>query len=443
MKRAGGFSLDAKIAELCNARKRARRLTTGPQLGGFRLVDKATMKDWRIPIPSCGQDGSSPSSALPRGASVLQIFLQIFQPEILHMLALSHPGVPCASERVLFEAWSLYIYVQFSIPRSRRGSTRFPLENAFDAAKNKLKESSGRLRLMDYETWSKILSCSYFTEEFVRGPLSSSLEKIVDYGGIVTLDEKLRGYSGLNSPCTITCPSKPDGSGLWASELGVILHKTELPFVTRIYPITVCTATGEHQRVSDIVDWATDNLPQQMDRSKPAFVLDARYLDKRGYDILKEKGVRFLASVNPVWFSDLSEALKPEVKSPGDWAALQNGEELFVHYYSPVRRIGKRFILTDAFKEQRKKLPKDSCPCWDAYHVMFGVLDRFNARMSDHYWPYRRMNWWMAFHDLVFSIIFVDIYHIYCEIHADSLGENFQTVMERLAIDLFLHAQSL
>ena len=281
--------------------------------------------------------------------------------------------------------------------------------------------------------------------EFVRGPLSHALESLIIYGRVLVLDEKLRGYDGQFAPCIVTCPSKPDGSGLWATELGVILHSTELPYVTRVYPFTHCPAAGEHIRFADLIEWALDGIGLLADGTMPVLVVDARYLNTSGYEIIKRYDFKFLACINPVWFPNLRALVMDEVRLPGEWAAVVHRErgELLVHYHSPISRIGKRYIFTNAFIEDSRRLPNGTCPCWDTYQVLFNVLDKFNARMAGHYWPYRRSDWEMAFHDLVLTIVCVDIYHMYLEVHPTEPMRTLGSVMEELAVELCKYAASL
>jgi len=446
MKRRGGFSVAAKVKAIQEERKKKKRVSEGPRDEKFELLERASVKNWTLKTSESGHDGATVSTVLRRGASALDIFLSVFSTSMLKMLADSLPITPKRwSKRLLFEMMAIYMTIQFSLPRAQRGSEPRPLQSAFIVASSSLKIVASRNRLMSYNTWSRLMKQWCFSASFVKEKLSQVLEQLVDYGSVITLDEKLRAYGGSNCPCIITVPSKPDGAGLWVSQIGVVLHHTELPFVTRLFPNTACTVVGERTPVSSIVDFASRDLPSQVDGTRPTLVMDARYLDKAGYDILKEREVSFLASVNPVWFQKLSQAARENVKTPGDWCVFRNEEqgELFVHFYSPVSRIGKRFLLTDAFEEQRTKLPSDTCPCWDTYQIVFGVLDRFNAKLYGHYWPFRRADWEMSLHDLVFSIVMVDVYHLYCELHNQEDGVAFVAFMKKLAIDLFKHSQTL
>ena len=298
---------------------------------------------------------------------------------------------------------------------------------------------------MKFDTWVNLIKDNHFTPDFTKEALSLSLEGLIDYGNLVVLDEKLRYYSGSNSPCTVVCPSKPDGKGLWVSQLGIILHESKLPFVTRMYPLTCCTAVGEHYKVSEIVKWAVMGLPRFPDGSHPVLIADARYVDCAGYALLKEQGVHFLASVNPQWFQPLLKVMGEGAKKPGDWVAMHTADkkELFVKAYSPDRKIGVKYLLTTAFAEQSTPLPKCKCPCFDEYSVIFNVLDRFNRRMSGHYWPHRRQTWELAFHDLIFTILLFDVFHLFIEINCHSPAISLSSAMLTLADEMFAYGNSI
>ena len=122
----------------------------------------------------------------------------------------------------------------------------------------------------------------YFHVDFIKEPLSLALQNVMTVGRIVTLDEKLKYYSGCNSPCLTFCPSKPDGSGHWISQLGVILHRSELPYVFGIFPKSNCVEPNELCSMTDIVRWAASSLKPSIGGTMPTLVMDARYLCKRG-----------------------------------------------------------------------------------------------------------------------------------------------------------------
>jgi hypothetical protein len=150
----------------------------------------------------------------------------------------------------------------------------------FDIAANDIRHSLGISKVMRRMDWSRLLNSFYFTPEFIKGPLSHALENMVDIGRVVTLDEKLKYYGGVNSPCITSCPSKPDGSGHWISKVGVILDTTSLPYVTRIFQKTNCRAANETCSMTDIVKWAGTGLKRGLNGEYPMIVMDARYLCK-------------------------------------------------------------------------------------------------------------------------------------------------------------------
>ena len=116
-------------------------------------------------------------------------------------------------------------------------------------------------------------------------------------------------------------------------ELGVILNSTELPYVTRVYPFTHCPAAGEHIRFADLIEWALDGIGLLADGTMPVLVVDARYLNTSGYEIIKLYDFKFLACINPLWFPNLRALVMDEVRLPGEWVAAvhrERGELLFI-----------------------------------------------------------------------------------------------------------------
>jgi len=354
---------------------------------------------------------------------------------LLEALALANGG-HSDGEKENFRAFDITILIQFVIPRHGRGAERWPLESAFDHAKNLLKSSLGVTRIIKFERWTHVVKSNHFTGAFAREDLSRGLERLIDYGGVMTLDEKLRGYGG-DAPCTVYCPGKPEPKGLWVSQLGVFLSSTNLPYVTRVYPFTHCTAVGESQAMSSVVEWATSAIPRFPDGGRPLVVMDARYLDKAGFDLLTMRGIKFLASINPRWFPEFAAALS-DVKQRGDWGALrsENGQVLFVSHFT-AERVGKKHLLTNALRERPAPLPPAKCPGSDEYQVTFSILDEFNQRMAGHCWPYRRMDWELALHDLLLTIVLFDLYHLHCEITGEV--KPLTAAMRELAIAMYGH----
>ena len=117
-------------------------------------------------------------------------------------------------------------------------------------------------------------------------------------------------------------------------------------------------------------------------------------------------------------------------------ATSRQHDELFVYHYSTDSRIGRRCIFTNAFEPKRIALAPGTVPAWSEYRRIFNIIDKFNAQLSGNYWPFRRQSGELALHDFLFTVIPVDIYNIYCELHVDCV-QNLPTFVVGLAVDLY------
>ena len=262
----------------------------------------------------------------------------------------------------------------------------------------------------------------------------------MQYGTFMVLDEKLKHFTGA-SPCSRQILSKPDKIGHWVSEVCVYIAR-DIPYCTRLFPITTCTTAGETTPVSDIVAWATMGIPKFPNGTIPTIVADAYYLDTTGRDLLLRQGTNFICAVNPVRFKVQTDTLREIVKgTTGEWAAMRNTTtgELFLHVHDKNR--GPKYVLTNCFRPTTKKLQKGKIPVWDEYWYGASACDRFNAQMGKHYWPFKRTRWEHGIDDLLFTVTMFDIFNIHRVVNP---GIHILTEkMRELAFDLYKHALTL
>ena len=438
------FEVTTEVKTIREGKKRKAMPCIDKEMLGFVPVDKKAKVQWVWERGFSSRDGAVPSSVLPRQASALQIFPAIFTDTVLSRLRQFHSAAHFPSSSQVLEVFAIQMYIQFVIPVAQPGAERFKLQAAFESAMREIRAETGLQCVLTFKTWSRRLHKCYFVPDFIKECLSLSLESMVDLGSVVTLEEKLKAYSGRNSPCVVSCLTKPEQSGHWISQLGVVLHNSCLPFVTRIFPKTNCVNEGQECSMSDIIEWAITGLPRNAEGEAPCLAIDARYLSKEGRSLLSENNVTFLASQNPRWFLSLHNALASKVLTPGDWEALENQEtgELYVHFCSSDKKVGKK-DLTNALTKKKGKGASKHCPGADEYKVVFNVLDRFNQRMAGHYWQYRRMEWDMHIHDTVLTMVVLDIFHLWSEIHfSDSSAviplTNF---VKQLSIEVIRHSK--
>ena len=256
------------------------------------MLDRATAHRWVWSSPEAPASGAIPN-ALPRNATMLQLFLILFNTPLVESLrAALNTGL---TARRLFEVYALRIYIQFNCVAPQRGSSDHGLYEAYKQARGAFMERNNMP--LSWSTWNREFNAICMPALWARSALSAALEGMIQYGPFLVLDEKLKRYTGA-SPCARQVLSKPDRIGHWVSEVCVYLAEN-LVYCVRLFPVVTCATAGETTKVSLIVEWATMGLPRLPSGSHPTVVADAYYLDNEGRRILLETSVPFLCAINP------------------------------------------------------------------------------------------------------------------------------------------------
>ena len=178
---------------------------------------------------------------------------------------------------------------------------------------------------------------------------------------------------------------------------------------------------------------------------------DSYYLDHAGRALLQEKGVNFMCSVSGDRFHSLRDMVSDQVTKPGEWAGLWNDEsnEAFFFVWDKNQNVGKKCVLTNAFRCKAKRTAKAIVPVWDHYKVSFNLCDQFNRDLHDCTWPHRhvggsRLGDLASVHDFIFSSILQNVQNAWLDKQGFS-SENFtfQDICTRLADELYIKASSM
>lgn len=264
------------------------------------------------------------------------------------------------------------------------------------------------------KSFQKLNNSFLFRFDVIKG-MNSKTRDVVSPGRVVVLDEK-------HVPCDQHAPharwvkGKNQPWGHWVSEVSVLTHRGNLPYMMLQLPIThighnkVTNEPYNNYQPQDIVKLVSEKIDKDV-----ILIMDAYYLDDKGRQALREKNQLYLCSINPIRFAEVWEKCQKYIKKVGDWVVLYS-EELDEYAMMVWHAdLGKKYILTNAFEQ--KETPDELNIIFEAYEFYFNTNDRFNHFLHGKYWPYRRVGWQTNYDNFFFSTLLMDIYSIWHEIH--------------------------
>ena len=100
--------------------------------------------------------------------------------------------------------------------------------------------------------------------------------------------------------------------------------------------------------------------------------------------------VKFIGTVTPTKFP-LCEAFQGRVTIPGQWDGLYHRDtgHLLVLYYNVDARLGRKYVLTNAYTQYSRPHDKTVVPVYDDYRVLFDKCDKYNRRLYHCTWPHK------------------------------------------------------
>lgn len=280
---------------------------------------------------------------------------------------------------------------------------------------------------------------------------------IIQLGQFVTGDEKLMRYLGACGYLR-KVPNKPDKLGHWHYELTCqvcvflvieTLHQALTqhqlsngkPFLLYARTHASDKTVGKSIPTSEIVgEWA--DIVLRLGTPQTMLVFDSYYLDNAGRNLLLEKDVKFVASVQAHRFERLTDLVKHKVEKPGQQAGVYKPEtaELFVHVWDHNKDIGKKYVYSNAFTRYDEPEPNIR-PAYDAYKHMFNVCDQFNRSLHDRKWPHRNgaggcPGTDLAIHDFFMSALLINVLNVKSSI-TSSTASDYKADCTELADQLF------
>lgn len=258
----------------------------------------------------------------------------------------------------------------------------------------------------------KKLALGKSDEEYLTGQY---LLLVNHLGQWVVGDEKLFRFLG-KSGYVRYCPNKPDELGIWSYELcGMLENGTPYLLYTRSH--TCDTKLGESITCAEVMQqWGQIVMDKGVSvDGKTLLVADSYYLDASGREIMQNQGVAYLCGIQACRFPQFVKVTKEEVTDPGDMALLYNDEsqEMFVHRWYPDKKIGQKYILSNAYSKHQGNTEKAYVPGCDDFSLMFSVCDHFNRELHDRTWPFRLPSDLLQLHNFHFSCLLLNVLHIY------------------------------
>lgn len=260
-----------------------------------------------------------------------------------------------------------------------------PLREAIKEALNHFREiSPHNNNIPGIDKISKYLSCftinSLLFEELSRNFQSG----IIRFGRSVAGDEKLLYFTGETVDFR-KVPSKPDSKGIWFYELVCKLSK-DLPYMLHMKLQTEREDFGGTNSTKDVVSQWGEVVKR--DNNTVLLVFDSYYTTNDAIDDLERRGIKYIGGINVIRFKKhliLLNALSPPIQKINDWSAIYNmtTKQLFVGYYSPNRKLGLKYVISNAFERVEGRMRPGFIPVSQHYAIYFGSCDNYNKNLKD------------------------------------------------------------
>ena len=271
--------------------------------------------------------------------------------------------------------------------------------------------------------------------------LSKSFQDFLSVlGEVIAGDEKLFRFTG-QSGIIRKCPNKPARIGIWHYQ-AVVYLLSGLPFVIYTKAHVTTSSMGTVTQCCKIVmDWANIILSRH---ANTTLIIDSYYLSKAGRDYMNDKGVNYVAALKSDRFKKICDLLKPSVTESGQTSIAYNSntKEAAVFHWSLDKCIGKRLVMTNAFRLFAAPTRKGTIPVYDFYNAGFAGCDQFNHRMHNRTWPFPVRRTKMGTDiacgwNYLFTTIVLNVWHIWIDIEPDTrMAVSFNKFMQSLASGL-------
>ena len=266
-------------------------------------------------------------------------------------------------------------------------------------------------------TMRKLISLFYIDHEEGEAEfVSKRMAKIFQsFGDMVSGDEKLFFYSGY-SQYTRQVKNKPAGVGLWMYQASVLL-KCGKPCLIYTRMHNSNKQKGMHVKCHEIIKTWAEMIQDTYKPSNSTLFMDSYYLQEESRQWLKEKQVKYVASLHSGRFGVLINSLKPKVKKTGNYVQCfnQKTKEAAVHYWSEDTKVGRKTVLGAGFRVKREGKKDNVVPLFDHYGVGFSLCDKFNTCLHKKAWPYKLQGDKKVHWNYLFTCILINTYHLWLD----------------------------
>lgn len=240
--------------------------------------------------------------------------------------------------------------------------------------------------------------------------LNAAAQSIIDLPEVITIDEKLKGFTG-STPYRRFVPNKDPSSGHWITESTMKGPNTGMPFLINAIPVQQEAGPTMLEFYQGSLAWL--DVDQ---RKKVVVVSDAYYMDNASRLWLRSSGFKYLCAINPVRFAEVWEPLKMKVKKKKHvsvaWCSTTG--EAAVHFWTHEGK--KVYILTNAFSYQPSSSAINTTVFSDTYCHLFNTVDRLNHYIYQKGYPWRREGWQYSFDNFHFTTLLWNVYTLYHEL---------------------------
>jgi hypothetical protein len=277
----------------------------------------------------------------------------------------------------------------------------------------------------------------FFCHFHVRSPhfeaLSTNYQSIFrNIGQFIACDEKVFEFTGWHC-FVLKVPAKgaTGEMGLWMYQMCCRLSNNK-PFMLHCKLKDAIVPLGESNPVLDIVNcWITVVKKFEGQRPNPdcpsVMCIDTYYFSAPVIARLEAvNSIKFLLAATEHKYK-LCTYLKDKVQTAGNWAAIFNStnNRLLTHYFHPQKKLGRKFVLTNALTKKRKRQKSDVVPGCAEYSFLYGICDRFNE-FKDFHFPHKHGGFKTcgisgAQHDFVVTSTLKNTFHVFEDVHRSIL----------------------
>ncbi len=121
-------------------------------------------------------------------------------------------------------------------------------------------------------------------------------------------------------------------------------------------------------------------------------IFDSYYSTRASLSTFESKNIMYLGSVKANNFKNFVKLVDPKVTQSGQWTGLYNptSHTAFVHKWDKDERIGKKYVISNAFEKCRKQRELSHVtPVYDLYKLSFNACDVYNRKFHHRQWPHK------------------------------------------------------